>query len=203
MLGNAKGLGRSQTTDNLNFQSPAVVWTLREGVKRSGRTCSLFIGSAPFRSAKITASVTKTSHHINAHTFGHYYTTHTVSRDLNATSKKQLQLQHMQHPAGGCKKRTRGESMTTELLLQHCSPRDDPRIAAWPWLITSLEEELYGDFAELKKTAAFVKTTGSWIKNKETKVKQNAFLIRRNKTECKVSRESSSWKPQTAHKQTT
>ena len=50
-------------------------------------------------------------------------------------------------------------AVTSEHLLQHCPLQDGPRRAALSEEAV-LREKLYGDLAELKRTAVFVKVTG-------------------------------------------
>ena len=49
--------------------------------------------------------------------------------------------------------------LTTEDFLQHCPLHDGLTNAAWPEN-RALREKLFGDLAELKRTAAFVTATG-------------------------------------------
>ena len=49
--------------------------------------------------------------------------------------------------------------MTAEHLLQHCPLNDAMRRDTWPDP-TPLRDKLYGNLEELRKTAAFVRTTG-------------------------------------------
>ena len=49
--------------------------------------------------------------------------------------------------------------MTAEHLLQHCRLHDALRRDMWPER-TLLRDKLYGNLEELRKTAAFVRTTG-------------------------------------------
>ena len=52
--------------------------------------------------------------------------------------------------------------MTAEHLLQHCQLHDALRQDVWPEPIP-LKDKLYGNLEELRKTAAFVRATGTYV----------------------------------------
>ena len=65
--------------------------------------------------------------------------------------------------------------MTAEHLLQHCRLPDAMRRDMWPER-TLLRDKLYGNLEELRRTAAFVRTTGIFILRTTKKKKSNSTL---------------------------